>query len=87
MGKTGKVIRGRWQEEPRAWIVFGERPDGLVDVSDGEETVMLSVPRDVAEEAIHGRQRAIESWWAWASSQPREDSYYTQQFAEGTHHG
>lgn len=34
------------------WFIFGERPGGLVDLSDGTNDVFERLPRDVAERIV-----------------------------------
>jgi hypothetical protein len=34
------------------WFIFGEYPDGRVDLSDGQDDVFERLPRDVAERII-----------------------------------
>lgn len=39
-------------EKVGVWIIFGEYPDGDVDVSDQNRDVFVKVPRPVAEKVI-----------------------------------
>lgn len=42
----------------RRWFIFGESADGkLVDVSDGDEDVLQSIPRTIAVQIIAARDK------------------------------
>lgn len=41
------------------WFIFGARNDGTVDVSDGNRDVFTGVPKDVAKQLIHARDRFL----------------------------
>jgi len=44
----------------KIWFVFGESPDGTVDISDGDDDVAVHLPRDVAERIIDRHNKEIE---------------------------
>lgn len=41
--------------EFNSWMIFGEHPDGWVDISDGSNDIMTHVPKDVADRIIAAR--------------------------------
>lgn len=47
------------------WFIFGEHPDGTVDVSSGSGDVLTDVPRQMAEEIIRLREDTLKRWGLW----------------------
>lgn len=44
----------------RRWFVFGEYPDGNVDISDGEGDVFTGVPKPTAHFLIKAREKLCD---------------------------
>lgn len=42
------------------WIIFGEWPDGTVDVSSANQDIVVRVPRAVAEQMIAARDAFVD---------------------------
>jgi hypothetical protein len=43
------------------WFVFGERPDGTVDICSGDNDIFENVPRDVAARILAARDKFCEA--------------------------
>lgn len=39
----------------RRWFIFGEHPNGTVDVSDGDQDIFIRLPRESAQRIIAAR--------------------------------
>lgn len=54
------------------YFIFGECPDGAVDVNDGRDDVFLRLPRDVAEAVCLAQQEFREKLYALLALKPKE---------------
>lgn len=41
------------------WFVFGQRPDGTVDINDGTNDVLVKVPKDGADQIIEAHNKVV----------------------------
>lgn len=39
------------------WMIFGEHPDGTVDIADSDQDIIQRVPKHIAEQVIEARSR------------------------------
>lgn len=44
-------------EKTGIYMIFGTRPDGTVDVNDGQQDVFEGLPQDIAEEVVAAHDR------------------------------
>ncbi len=65
LSTEGEVLDGKWVRAPRRWFVFGDGGE-VVDLSDGEDDVVLGLPKGMAEVVIEARDRQVEAWLEWA---------------------
>jgi hypothetical protein len=57
---TRPWLEKRIDERVGLWKIFGEHPDGMVDVDDGTSDIFIAIPRDQAERAVAAHDRFRE---------------------------
>lgn len=50
-------------EELGVWFIFGEYPDGDVEIADGNKTIITKISREKAEQVLDARREFMEKMY------------------------